>query len=177
MPHMIQKKICLYGTFAVGKTSLVARFVQSIFSDKYHTTVGVKIDKKIVRIGDREISLVIWDLHGEDDFQSVKMSYFRGAAGYLLVADGTRKATVDRALLLQKAAEEAIGKIPFVFVLNKADLADEWEVDDATISELSGNGWTVLKGSAKTGQGVEEAFQLLTETIGVPDTGVQSGTD
>ena len=158
---MIQKKICLYGTFAVGKTSLVARFVQSIFSEKYHTTVGVKIDKKTLRVGDTEVSLVLWDLHGEDDFQSVKMTYFRGASGYLLVADGTRKATVDRAVLLQKGAEEAVGPLPFVFVLNKADLVDEWEVDEAAISELSGKGWTILKGSAKTGQGVEEAFQTL----------------
>ena len=108
---------------------------------------------------------MLWDLHGEDDFQSVRMTYFRGAAGYLLVADGTRRATLDRALVLQKGAEDAVGRIPFVLVLNKADLTEEWEVDDGLISEITAKGWTVIKGSAKTGQGVEEAFRLLTEKI------------
>jgi len=162
---MIQKKICLYGTFAVGKTSLVARFVQSIFSDKYHTTVGVKIDKKTLSVAGQEVTLVLWDLHGEDDFQSVRMTYFRGAAGYLLVADGTRRATLDRALVLQKGAEESVGPIPFILILNKADLTDEWEVDDSLVAEIAAKGWTVVRGSAKTGEGVEEAFRLLTEKI------------
>ena len=87
---MIQKKICMLGAFAVGKTSLVQRFVKSLFSDRYLTTVGVKIDKKIVTVGDTEVSLVLWDLAGEDEFQSVQTSYLRGASGYLLVIDGTR---------------------------------------------------------------------------------------
>ncbi len=155
----------------MGKTSLVARFVQSIFSEKYHTTVGVKIDKKTLSIAGQEVTLVLWDLHGEDDFQSVRMTYFRGAAGYLLVADGTRRATLDRALVLQKGAEESVGPIPFVLVLNKADLTDEWEVDDSLVAEIAAKGWTVVKGSAKTGEGVEEAFRLLTEKIlGVRNT-------
>ena len=88
---MIQKKICLLGGFGVGKTSLVSRFVHSIFSDKYLTTVGVKIDKKRVDLGSQQVDLVIWDIYGEDDFQKVRMSYLRGASGYLLVADGTRR--------------------------------------------------------------------------------------
>jgi small GTP-binding protein len=159
---MIQKKICLYGSFAVGKTSLAARFVRSIFSDRYLTTVGVKIDKKVVRAGDRDVNLVIWDLHGEDDFQSVRMSYFRGASGYLLVADGTRRVTVEHAVILQRGAEEAVGKLPFVFLLNKSDLTEEWEVGEDSIAELAGKGWTVLQCSARTGRGVEEAFRLLT---------------
>jgi len=168
---MIQKKICLYGSFAVGKTSLVARFVQSIFSDKYHTTVGVKIDKKVVKAGGQDVTLVLWDLYGEDDFQTVRASYFRGASGYLLVADGTRRTTVDRALVLQKGAEESVGKLPFVFVLNKADLTDEWEVGDDRVTELAGRGWTILKSSAKTGHGVEDAFRLLTEQMLTADAG------
>ncbi len=172
---MIQKKVCLLGTFAVGKTSLVSRFVQSIFPDKYHTTVGVKIDKKVVKAGDRDVTLVLWDLYGEDDFQSVHASYFRGASGYLLVADGTRVATVDRAVALQKNAEETVGKLPFVFVLNKGDLAEEWEVGDDRIRQLAGKGWIILKASAKTGHGVEEAFRLLTEKMLASDSSPAAG--
>jgi hypothetical protein len=158
---MIQKKICMLGAFAVGKTSLVARFVKSIFSEKYHTTVGVKIDKKQIKVGEQDVTLMLWDLAGEDEFQKVQMSYLRGSSGYILVVDGTRRATLDRAFILQKSAEETTGKAPFVIVLNKSDLVDEWELDEKTIAEMSEKGWSVIKGSAKTGLGVEEAFLTL----------------
>jgi len=105
---MIQKKICLLGGFGVGKTSLVSRFVHSIFSDKYLTTVGVKIEKKSLVLNEQELDLVIWDLYGEDDFQKVRMSYLRGASGYLLVADGTRRTTLDTAMSLHEAAVRTI---------------------------------------------------------------------
>src|SRR5271169_437320 len=101
---MIQKKICMLGSFAVGKTSLVRRFVESIYSETYQTTVGVKIDKKVVALDRVEITLVLWDLYGEDDFQKMRWSYLRGAAGYLLVADGTRRATLERAVALEQKA-------------------------------------------------------------------------
>ena len=80
---MIRKKICMIGAFAVGKTSLVRRFVQSIFDEKYLTTVGVKIDKKVVEVDGRQIMLMLWDLEGQDVYHSVRTSYLRGAAGYL----------------------------------------------------------------------------------------------
>lgn len=63
---MLQKKICMIGAFATGKTSLVAKFVYSIFSETYQTTVGVKIDKKTVKIKDKELNFILWDLYGED---------------------------------------------------------------------------------------------------------------
>ena len=162
---MIQKKICMLGAFAVGKTSLVSRYVKSIFSEKYHTTVGVKIDKKLVKHGEEDVNLLLWDLAGEDEFQKVRMSYLRGSSGYLLVIDGTRIATLDTALMLQKGVIEAVGDIPFVVVLNKADLIEEWDLDEAMIAGLEANGWRVIRGSAKTGEGVEEAFSALVEKM------------
>ena len=111
---MIQKKVCMLGATGVGKTSLVSRFVRSMFSDKYQTSVGVKVDKKTVTIGEDPVTLVLWDIYGEDAFQSVRASYLRGAAGYLLVADGTRQLTLETARSLQKTAEEAAGHVPFV---------------------------------------------------------------
>jgi small GTP-binding protein len=158
---MIQKKICLLGGFAVGKTSLVSRFVHSIFSDKYLTTVGVKIEKKSLDVDGQQLDLVVWDIYGEDDFQKVRMSYLRGASGYLLVVDGTRRATLDTALSLHDAAAQTIGKVPSVLVINKADLASLWEVDQATIARLLQSGWRVMQTSAKSGEGVEEAFSAL----------------
>jgi len=158
---MLQKKICMLGSFAVGKTSLVRRFVESIYSDVYQTTVGVKVDKKNVQVNGADVTLVLWDIYGEDDYQKMRWTYLRGASGYLLVADGTRKATVDKAFGLEQRVKEEVGVIPFIFVMNKCDLLQDWEVDSALEAQIAEKGWTVLRSSAKTGEGVEEAFFLL----------------
>lgn len=162
---MIQKKICMLGSFAVGKTSLVRRFVESIFSDNYQTTIGVKIDKKVVRLDGSEITLVLWDLYGDDDFQKMRWSHLTGASGYLLVADGTRRATLDKAIALKQKAREEIGAVPFVFVVNKSDLAQEWEIELESEARLAALNWTILHCSAKTGEGVKEAFYQLTRKM------------
>ena len=162
---MIQKKICMLGSFAVGKTSLVRRYVDSIFSDTYQTTVGVKIDKKLMHLNETDIHLVLWDLYGDDDFQKIRWSYFQGAAGYLLVADGTRRATVERAVELEERARKEIGAVPFVFVMNKRDLAEQWEIEAEMEAKLIDRGWTLSSASAKTGEGVEDAFAQLTRKI------------
>lgn len=163
---MIQKKICMIGAFAVGKTSLVTRFVRSIFSDKYLTTVGVKIDKKRVKLEDTDVTLILWDIAGEDDLTQMRMSYLRGASGYLLVVDGTRPGTLDTAVALQKRIDEfSRAGLPFVLLLNKTDRTDGWNLTDEAIEELSEKKWVVMKTSAKTGEGVEEAFLALARMI------------
>lgn len=155
----------MLGTFAVGKTSLVRRFVESIYSEAYHTTVGVKIDNKTIRVGDRDLTMMLWDIYGWDDFQTLRMEYLRGMSGYLLVADGTRRSTVDDALSIEQSVEKELGKIPFVFLLNKKDLADEWEVDGETEKRLAEREWTVMRSSAKTGESVEAAFDKLARAM------------
>jgi small GTP-binding protein len=165
---MLQKKICMLGSFSVGKTSLVARFVQSIFSERYLTTVGVKIDKKVVSFGGQDMTLMLWDLYGEDEYQKVRMSYLRGGAGYLLVADGTRPATLDKALAIQEEAQKNFGPTPFVIALNKCDLIDEWEIAPEREAELAGRARKIIRTSAKTGEGVELAFETLAEATSAP---------
>lgn len=162
---MIQKKVCMLGAYAVGKTSLVSRFVHSIFSDKYLTTLGVKIEKKPVDLGDRQLEFILWDIYGEDDFQKVRLSYLRGAAGYLLVVDGTRRETLDTALALHEGVQLALGRLPFVVVVNKVDLESTWEVSERALAKLSQRGWRVVKASAKTGAGVQEAFVALGRAV------------
>ena len=134
----------------------------SIFSDKYLTTVGVKIEKKSVRSRTSRWTLVLWDIYGDDEFQNVRMSYLRGASGYLLVVDGTRKATLETARALQDGAERTIGAVPFILVLNKADLVDQWEIDEHALDDRK---WTIVRTSAKTGDGVEEAFVALARAM------------
>jgi small GTP-binding protein len=162
---MVQKKICMIGSFAVGKTSLVRRYVESIYSDTYQTTVGVKVDKKVVQVNGTELTLVLWDIYGEDDFQKMRWSYVRGASGYLLVADGTRRATLEKAAALEQKAREEAGPIPFVLVINKCDLAEQWEFDAALEAQFMAKNWTIIRSSAKTGEGVEEAFAQLVQQM------------
>lgn len=157
---MLQKKICLLGAFSVGKTSLIQRFVSSLFDDKYLTTVGVKIDKKVITSAEKDLMLMIWDLAGEDDYHTLKVNHLRGAAGYILVVDGTRPKSLEVALAVHERAQEALGNVPMVVALNKADLVDDWTLDEAGLAELEEK-FTVLKTSAKTGDNVEALFTEL----------------
>lgn len=161
---MLQKKICLLGAFGVGKTSLTRRYVDSIFSDAYLTTVGVKIDKKAVTVADTAVNLLIWDIAGEDDVAAVRTSYLRGAAGYLLVVDVTRAQTLAVARSIRDRVAAEIGDVPFLCLLNKTDVAD-WDIGAAHLDEVYAQGWTVLRTSAKTGEGVEAAFADLARRI------------
>lgn len=158
---MMQKKVCMLGGFAVGKTSLVRRFVTNVFSEHYQTTIGVTVEKKTVTVDHQDVMFMLWDLYGEDEFQHVRESYLRGSSGYILVIDGTRKATLDTARLLQQTVVRTVGPLPFVAIINKADLRSEWEIDQPVIEQLREQGWPVFLGSAKLGQGVDELFGRL----------------
>jgi small GTP-binding protein len=162
---MIQKKVAMLGMYAVGKTSLVRRFVSSIFDEKYLTTIGVKIDKKIVRVGDQDVTLMLWDVAGAEDHFTIPMSFIRGSAGYLLVIDGTRVESLDRGLELVSRVEANLGRIPFVAILNKTDLVDQWQLREEHMRRLAALACPVVRGSALTGEGVEEAFHTLARQL------------
>lgn len=158
---MLKKKVCMLGAFSVGKTSLVRQFVTSVFSDKYLTTVGVKVDKKRVSLETTDIDLLIWDIYGEDNLQSISPSYLRGASGYFLVIDGTRKETFEIAKEVDEKVKRTVGDLPTVVMINKSDLEDTWEITGETKQKMDALGWRVFCTSAKTGQGVEDAFRSL----------------
>jgi small GTP-binding protein len=158
---MIQLKVCMVGSFAVGKTSLVRQYVETIFSDKYQTTVGVKVDRKDVLVGTSAVRLMIWDLAGEDAFSRLQTTFLRGAAGYLLVADGTRAHTLDVSLGLQRQIESSVGPMPFALVVNKQDLEKEWEIEPERLERLENDGMPVFRSSAKDRSGVDAIFTYL----------------
>jgi small GTP-binding protein len=133
-----------------------------MFDDKYFTTLGVKIDKKEVNVNGQEITLMLWDIAGEDDLAQLRVSHLRGAHGYILVVDGCRAVTFQKAKELQKRVTETIGPVPFVFVMNKCDLRDKWEVQQGDIDAC---GWPTFETSAKSGSGVEEMFLGLASTL------------
>ncbi len=157
---MIQKKICMVGLFGTGKTSLVQRFVHSRFSERYLTTVGVKIDRKEVEVDGAGITIVLWDLAGRDGHEDITASYLRGAHGILYVADGTRRETCDQLPELRALARDAAGDVPGLLALNKTDLADRWALARRDEEALARD-WDLVRTSAKTGDGVEEAFRRL----------------
>jgi len=157
---VISKKICMLGGYAVGKTSLVSQKVSGIFSDKYLSTVGVKIARTTLEHEGTPVLLMLWDLAGDDPYQNLRTSYLRGAAGYLLVVDGTRPDTVETAARMRDLVDETVGPLPHLLLLNKSDLVEDWALEEAMLARFAGT--PMLSTSAKTGLGVDEAFSRLT---------------
>jgi small GTP-binding protein len=162
--HMLTKKICMLGAAGVGKTSLVSRYVMSIFSDKYLTTLGVKVDKKVVPLGEQEVTLVIWDLVGEEKDYPIKMHQLKGSAGIFLVTDG-RNAALRTALDIRQRVINEIGPIPIVLAANKIDLCRDswsWEYTREELDEKTEHlGLVPFTTSALSGTGVDLAFEYL----------------
>jgi small GTP-binding protein len=151
----------MLGDFGVGKTSLVARFVRNTFSDQYLTTVGVKVDSKEVTLASAELlKLVIWDIAGRSALDALNQSYLRGASGLMLIADGTREATLRAALDLLMQSRTLLPEAHAVLLVNKLDMVDRWEVAPGTLAELR-RSLPVFETSARFGDGVEQAFADL----------------
>ena len=163
---VIQKKVCMLGGFSVGKTSLIRRYVEGIFDEKYLSTIGVWISRKLVQNNDRNVNLVIWDLAGGDDYLKSNTNYLRGAAGAIIVCDLTRR---DTLLYLINYAQQMMNvnpKATLVFVGNKADLVDERAISDEELSHVAGEyDSAFFMTSAKTGQNIEEVFSKITEKM------------
>lgn len=160
---MLTKKICLVGDFGVGKTSLINRFVNNEFGEEYLTTVGVKLDTKLLTTkDDTEVKLIIWDIAGSDTITPAKMSYIDGASGYIAVYDLTRPKTLDALSNIQKTVENKLGPIPYIVAANKDDLDD---IAGEPQGEVRDRSSLFLRTSALNGSGVETAFETLAQAI------------
>ena len=158
----IQKKVCLLGDFAVGKTSLVRRFVEERFDDKYLSTIGVKISRKPLLREQHVLNLLIWDLAGGDDYSKMGSHYLRGAVGALIVCDLTRQRTLEALEIYTKQLQAVNPNAKIVYIGNKVDLEEDRQISDEQLQTISSeNGAPFLLTSAKTGQSVVEAFNLL----------------
>ena len=163
----VTSKVCVVGDFAVGKTSVCERFVNNEFSDKYLSTVGVKIDTKEINLPASGVAhkLVIWDVAGADEFGPKEFAYLRGASGYIYVADGTRPETLTVVEHLHSQITSKYGEAPFVLLVNKRDLAKEWSVNDEYLNAVTDAYVNVYLTSAKTGDEVERAIHRLAKLI------------
>ena len=169
----VKAKVCLVGDVAVGKTSLVKRYVLDTFGDRYVATVGTKVLKKTVPVDWKGrpamMDLLVWDIMGEKGFPGLlRDAYFEGAHGIMAVCDLTRKETFYDLDNWVQMARKQVGDVPAVFLGNKADLTDERGVvgpDELRRMGTLHRAPTFLT-SAKTGTGVNEAFQALADAIG-----------
>lgn len=165
MGPVIQRKVCMLGSFSVGKTSLVQRYLRGTHVERPVSTVGVKIDRASIDVDYETVNLIIWDIHGDDEFQRIHTSYLRGARGHMLVADATRPATFGAIARLREMADDVSPGAAFVLVLNKSDAVAELGIPDDALRELEAGGLPVFRTSARSGEGVTDAFAALARAV------------
>lgn len=167
MTRTVQKKICLLGDFAVGKTSLVRRFVYQRFEEKYQSTIGVNISRKELQLNQHErLQMVIWDLAGGEEFSGPQANYIKGASGAMLVCDLTRAITLSTLRLYAANLQAASPGAALVIVANKSDLVAQRVLAEAQLAELAAELQAPLfMTSAKNDENVEAAFATLASII------------
>jgi small GTP-binding protein len=170
--YELTKKICLLGDPSVGKTSLIRRYVLDEFDDSYISTIGTKVTKKelIVEVPERDIevflTLMIWDVAGQQEYRMFHKMYLKGVEGAFSVCDLTRKQTLNSMKKYVTVINENAGEVPIVFLFNKADLTNQIEVTQDEIARLEA--YYKIPGfptSAKTGNNVDNAFYKLSENM------------
>ena len=165
---IISQKICLIGDFSVGKTSLIRRFVEDKFSDRYLTTIGVKVSRKSVVVKSDSVNLLIWDIEGHTKQKSISTSYLKGASGAIIVGDLTRNNTLQNLTTHLKLFTEINPQSKIIVAFNKADLVAADKLDklvelyNCNRYEQVLNTYTT---SAKTGRCVEAIFFELASCL------------
>jgi small GTP-binding protein len=165
-------KICMVGEEAVGKTSLIHRFVSGAFDESYIRTLGAVVSKKTVNLGTLigrpvQVDMMILDIMGKRTFlQLFKEAYFHGAKGILAVFDVTRKNSLKDLTKWIDGVRESVGPIPVYALGNKVDLKERRETTEQEATDvLLSYECPVMYTSAKSGVNVEQAFQGLAKTI------------
>ena len=168
----IAKKVVVIGDAAVGKTSLIKRYVKDEFDDRYLNTIGAKVMKKSVGVNKPDtgeivdLKMILWDIAGQETFDTVKKAYYRGASGAIVVSDSTRRETMEHMHKWIENLFDMSDVIPMILIVNKTDLESEFQfsVDDV-ISEYAPYGSVVHSTSAKTGDNVDQIFHELGKLI------------
>ena len=172
--HLVKmaRKVVVIGDPAVGKTSLIKRFVQDVFDDRYLNTIGAKVMKKELGVNRPDtgeivdLKLILWDIAGQETFETVKKAYYRGASGAIVVCDLTRKDTMEHLHKWIENLFDVSDVIPMAIICNKNDLGEEVEfsVEDVE-ADFAPYGAPVYSTSAKMGENVEMVFHELGKMI------------
>lgn len=156
------KKIVLVGHFGVGKSSLIKRYVENVFSDNYIVTIGVHISKKVISIEGKEITFVLWDIEGKDDLKKIRPAYLIGTSGFVYVIDPTRVQTYENFHDEYNFIQSSFPSAKIVTVANKSDIIDV----DAFKKQLEFLNINLdFITSAKTGDTVNEIFYELGKSL------------
>ena len=159
-------KLVLLGDQAVGKTSLVLRYVNNSFSEHYISTIGADFLIKDLELFGAPVRLMIWDLGGQQQWEAIRARYMQGSDGCILIYDVSRKTDIEYYFhKWKKEVEDFIGPTtPLIFVGNKIDLNPQVNLKKAA-KIASDNSTHYIETSAKTGDRVESMFQRLTADI------------
>jgi len=166
-PHYFFK-ISIIGDKAVGKTALIDRYANQKFEEDYIATMGVNITIKDIMFDENYIQLMLWDIGGSERWMNVRNMFYKGSNGIILVYDVTRPSTFLNITHYLQDMEEAVQKkIPFILIGNKVDLEDLRKIPAKNAEDLmnASNAVAFFEASAKTGENVENAFQLLAEAV------------
>ena len=172
-PKEVIKKLCLLGDPAVGKTSLIKKYIYNVFDDKYITTIGTKVTKKEINLPeaapdgrDMLMTMLIWDILGQREHSRLHAMFYQGAEGVMIVCDITRMDTVRNMRVWVESFKAVVGEVPIIFLLNKADLLDQETFDKSEIEKLVKDYKApYLFTSAKRGDNVELAFQTFANQL------------
>lgn len=162
-PRAVRAKIVMAGAPEVGKSSLVRRFVENVFSDDLASTIGVKVDRKVVAVDQAMVTMLLWDVHGETEGLDVPDHYLKGTGGALVVFDASRPETIDKAIELHGRIRTLSPKAAIRLVANKSDLDPDWAAIDAAIETVDHAG--LIRTSALTGESVEAAFTAVATAL------------
>ncbi|EAL66754.1 Rab GTPase [Dictyostelium discoideum AX4] len=166
-PYEYIFKYIIIGDMGVGKSCLLHQFTENKFVPDSPHTIGVEFGTRIVDVNNKKIKLQIWDTAGQERFRAVTRSYYRGAAGALLVYDITRRITYNHLTTWLTDARNLTNPNTVIMLIgNKKDLEGQ---RDVTYEEASAfakqNGLIFVESSAKTGENVEEAFLRTAKLI------------
>ncbi|EAY28456.1 Rab family GTPase [Microscilla marina] len=160
--QQISKKVILVGNFGVGKTSLVRRFVHQTFSDEYLTTLGVRIDKKVVNLANITVNMILWDVAGEVSQTKVPASYYLGSHGVIYVFDLQRPSSFENITSDIDFIRSKLPNAPICVIGNKKDLLSDAELSSIQ-QKLSVKASYFT--SAKTGENVEAMFEMIAKQM------------
>ncbi len=171
----IQRKICLLGDGAVGKTSLIRKYVLDKFDDKYLPTIGTKVSRKEVVITFQkeqmvvDLTMIVWDIVGQKAYQKLRQMYYQGANGALVVCDVTRRETMDSMREWTSSLFNVAKPVPVIFLANKSDMIHKAEFKPPDLETIASEFKApYFYTSAKSGANVNKAFYRLGELMTYP---------
>ena len=160
-------KIVLVGDTCVGKSCILVRFSDDIFVDNYVTTIGVDFRFKTMIVKNKVAKIQIWDTAGQERYRSITTAYYRGAAAILICCDMTNKESFNNlSNWIEEVSKYIDQGVDKMVLMNKCDLSSERKVDSNDVSKFEKEkGIKVMEVSAKTGQGIDKAFEYIIEKL------------